>query len=370
MWGRQKAPKVEIGPEDLLVTGHHCVILGEPGAGKTTLLRFLARHMLTADSHSREDSFQHPLVVECRSLAEDEALVERLCGVFGITVGLRGNKKFFAKLRRQEKQLMQEALCEMLNSVPVLVLIDGLDEVAADQRSRLIQELNSLLPAVEHSTFLITCRFGALLSTIQGASLYGVQPFNGEQIKQFSARWFGDRKGESDRFLTELKRATYVGMSATPLHLANLCLVFEAKRRLPESPIRVYEAIVSLRLERWDRERGVRRESEYGKSFGPNEKHRFLAAMAFDLARRLVGARFNDRQLETAYWNIAERFQLPRAEAGRVAGEIESHSGLIVQTSDFEYEFYHLSIFEYLCAGSLISLAIGRMCRGGFAPDA
>ena len=144
-------------------------------------------------------------------------------------------------------------------------------------------------------------------------------------------------------------------MARTPLHLANLCLVYEAKHHLPDPPIRVYEYILNLRLERWDQDRRVHRLSQYGAHFGPPQKQRFLAALSFQLATAGVKARFYSNQLTYAYASVASNFNLPLSEANAVTSEIESHTGLIVRVEDDLFEFYHSSLFEYLVLADQIS---------------
>lgn len=65
-----------------------------------------------------------------------------------------------------------------------------------------------------------------------------------------------------------------------------------------------------------------------------------------------------------AYLDICDRFRLPRDEAQDVAGEIESHTGLVIQSGAAHYEFSHLSLQEFLCAEYLVKDPFSDRLRG------
>ncbi len=53
------------------------------------------------------------------------------------------------------------------------------------------------------------------------------------------------------------------------------------------------------------------------------------------------------------YISLAERYGLPKNEARTVARELESHTGLLVQSGEL-YEFSHLSLQEFLAADAMV----------------
>jgi hypothetical protein len=63
--------------------------------------------------------------------------------------------------------------------------------------------------------------------------------------------------------------------------------------------------------------------------------------------------RFDEADLARAYGTIADRYGLPQRQAGLVARELESHTGLIQQVG-VDYEYCHLSLQEFLAADSLV----------------
>jgi hypothetical protein len=107
-----------------------------------------------------------------------------------------------------------------------------------------------------------------------------------------------------------------------------------------------------MMIETWDAVRRVTRPplSEYGK-FDTQRKREFLGDLALLLLERNLH-RFNDDDLRDTYGKLAPRFGLPAEQARLVAREIESHTGLIVD-SGIGYEFSHASLQEFLAGDAV-----------------
>lgn len=65
---------------------------------------------------------------------------------------------------------------------------------------------------------------------------------------------------------------------------------------------------------------------------------------------------FSQEQLIKAYISICRNFGLPENQGTRVAAELETHTGLFVQTGYRQYEFAHKSLQEYLSAEYIVKL--------------
>jgi hypothetical protein len=168
------------------------------------------------------------------------------------------------------------------------------------------------------------------------------------QISAFIERWFSDPT-KASRFLAAVKASPFADTIGRPLVLVNLCLVYQAYGELPEPPILIYQRIVQLYLEDWDRQRDITRVSAYGR-FGPERKRQFLAALAYELITTKQTTSFSAFNLEAAYRLLHARFGLPLEDRGKVLAEIESHTGLLIQSALGLWEFSHKSIQEFLCA--------------------
>jgi hypothetical protein len=140
-----------------------------------------------------------------------------------------------------------------------------------------------------------------------------------------------------------------------PLTLAHLCAIFERVHKIPEKPKSVYKKIVSLLLEEWDQQRSVQRISAYS-NFEVDRKFEFLSDLAHSLTTLSKTSTFTRDDLLTSYLEIANNYVLPDTEAQSVVNELETHTGLIVQSGADSFEFSHKSLQEYLTAVFIVGL--------------
>jgi len=348
------ADGIDISQGQLLESGRHRVILGGPGAGKSTLLRYLAFRVLGEPPADAKDTFELPILVECKALEDDETVCEAIGRAFGLTLYTGEGRGSSKRALRDEAAALQRAVCTLLETRTVLLLVDGLDEIGVAKRRKLIGELGNLCMRLENSSILATCRHGALESNVQRAEICAVREFQDQDIIDFCGKWFKGRDIARGQFLQELNDVALWEFARTPLQLSNLCFVFDSRGQLPASRLSIYDTILALRLEQWDRERGIVRTSKYGRAFGPIEKKRFLSALSYVMAVNGIKSRFSSTELRDAYRAIHATFRLPKDEEAIVVNEIESHSGIILQTDFDTFEFIHLTLFEYLC-GDFIS---------------
>ena len=170
----------------------------------------------------------------------------------------------------------------------------------------------------------------------------------------FANRWLQSEPKAKD-FLNKVFSSPFADTTIRPLTIAHLCAIYERIQDIPEKPKSVYRRIVQLLLEDWDSQRNIKRPSSYAK-FDHDRKFEFLAHLAYFLTTDLKQLRFSTDSLKAAYRSIHADHGLPVAEAVRVVEELESHSGLILESGRGHYEFAHKSIQEYLAADYLIRL--------------
>jgi predicted NACHT family NTPase len=164
-----------------------------------------------------------------------------------------------------------------------------------------------------------------------------------EIVRQYVSR-------EAD-FWSEIERSNLMELASRPLMITQLAVLFENTGALPQRPAAICKRMIELLLQRWDAERGVTRQSRYS-NFTVEDKHDLLAQISHYLTCEIQRTRFSDEDLLRAYNDASDRFGLPAAEAREVVGEIETHSGLIVQSGHDHFEFSHLVLQECLCAES------------------
>ena len=316
----------------------HCVVLGRPGAGKTTSLQRIAQTALAKWASGRGGV---PLLVRLRDLREGDSLVGHLLGIVGLDV--RVPPRMTPQMRRAWER---RALLRYLSSIAAVLLIDGLDEVPSGIRIDVEADIREIVGFPGDHRVFVTCRTADYSSPLPNVQVFTILPLSQPRVAEFAQRWL---KEQADSFMQALTSNPYAGAEVVPLTLAHLCAIYERDGELPPRPIDVYEQIVSLLVEEWDKQRRVVRSSRYA-DFSWRKKERFLQAAAYHLAMRGRKGSFRDDDLQLVYPDIAQEFNLPRDEAPEVIHELESHTGLVHEVGFRQYDFVHLAIQEYLAA--------------------
>lgn len=331
-----------LSEHDLLRSEGNHAILGDPGAGKTTTIKRLATLLLSTGPISKSDRWAYPVLVVIR---EHDWVNIRLHDVIASQLGLDPEAlpdelgKSWNKFR---------LLVEFLDAGPAFILIDGLDEVPVSSRAQLDSDLVSLADHLQRAKIVVSCRSGDYRH-IDGFALAEIAPLTAAQIETIAHKWLGDAAG----FFNQLRDNPAADLVNRPLFLSQLLTLYQnGGGNIPRQPSSLYKQIARLMLQDWDEQRNVVRASAYA-NFHVEEKMEFLSALSFDLTIERKAVRFDTALLEEIYKTIAPQFGLPRDDAARVAREIETHTGIIVETGD-AFEFSHLSLQEYLCGYYLV----------------
>lgn len=356
-----KAASKLIREEDLLRVSENVVLLGDPGSGKTTTLKRIARSLMTNDSLSENDRCQYPILVRFnffnQSVAGKDILVRIIADEIGIQYEsendqyyVTNNEENSYKIKdyehKNEKTLLRQAIPTILDNTLALVLLDGLDEVSTDFKRQIEKEIQDLSLATNQAKIILTCRTGDYNRPIGYFKEFEVNALSDKEIRQVVSKWLGKKKNE---FMEKLESLPYSEFTSRPLFLTQLLVLYCNVGYLPQQPQDIYRMILMLMIREWDEERGLRRISKYAW-FVPERKLDFLSHLAYELTYRIQSKQFSTKILIEVYEKIHRQFLLPENEAEQVAREIESHTGIIIESGYNKYEFSHLTLQEFLCA--------------------
>jgi len=330
----------DIDEIDVLLSAQHTAVLGDPGAGKTTTLRRLANYVAHEPQLAVDDHFRFVVLIVCR---EERWDTSKLYDVLGERLGVTG--KMARDLDNPESR-MREVL-----EVGALIIIDGLDEVPPRLRPDLDRQITQLARHLGTAKIVVSCRSADYLAPLLGFEVAEIRPLNGVQIRRVVNDLLGDTRASAFFRALDEPRHPARDLMNRPLFLTQMVAIFSRRGTIPERPIDLYESITRLILQEWDEQRGIQRVSKYGK-FGVDDKRRFLADLAYELIRDDL-LRFEEADLIRIYPGLAERYGLPKSESKRVVRELESHTGLLVESGEL-YEFSHLSLQEFLAADSMV----------------
>jgi hypothetical protein len=337
----------------------HLVILGQPGAGKTTCVKHLCQQMLTGTDVYPEQSF--PLLIRLRDLNNikaasgelEDLLIERIQSILDIPLNFPQELESDDSTSTR-RSLRERAVVGMLESLKPLILLDGLDEISHKaRRDSVVAGVRRLAVQLDRARIILTARTGEFSYHIEKMTAYEIAPMSWAQIQQFADAWLGNN--DAKLFLAQINNSPFADAAIKPLTLAHLCAIFERVHKIPEKPKSVYKKIVALLLEDWDQQRSVQRLSAYS-DFEVDRKADFLSDLAHSLTTSNRTSAFTRDDLLESYRQISQNYGLRSSDAQAVVNELETHTGLIVQSGADFFEFSHKSLQEYLTAVFIVGL--------------
>lgn len=308
------------------------LILGRPGAGKTTFLKhLLLKTLLNSDSEERL-----PIFISLRNFSDSES-----CDLFQNIVEEFDSCGFPKAEQFVERVLKKSDTC--------LLLLDGLDEVSADVRDKVVEQINRLSRKYRGTQFVVSCRTANYLGRLQGFSELEIIDFSREQIARFVKNWFQTNEPAAIRFLKELRNQQNLEeLTTTPLLLAILCIAYKRNQQFPEQRASLYLMCIDALLVDWDSSRQIRREV-YVEQFDVETKKQLLAKVACDTF--CENQLFLEKEVLISNINrIASYFGIKENAGTNVVLEFTRNHGLLVERAKNIFSFSHLTFHEFFTA--------------------
>jgi hypothetical protein len=330
-------------------TTDYLLIEGQAGSGKSTLLKHLTYTMIKNESIAGLEGYL-PILIYLKDL---QAIACRLDIVTGSAAA--GEKILTEYFREKDNGLniaLVEAYCQAGRA---LFLIDGLDEMEAALRDKVVVSLADLRCDYGCRMVLTGRPHGVEDANVLrcfGDHRIRINNLSKEQIETFIGNWFkyiypaesgldvktaGEVIGEIRAHLSISK------LLETPLMLTAICILYHNGGRLPEQRAELYKKFVdNLIFKRFDDPENVLSllmrlaftiHSKEVREFGRNEA---LAIMLEVFARTPEEADIQYRQrLDEKFTSIEQNCGLLKFETGH-------------------YEFWHLSFQEFMTARYLV----------------
>jgi hypothetical protein len=317
----------------------YLMVLGRPGAGKSTFLKRMGLEALKL----KKGGFQHgciPVLIELRDFNNREidikkAIAEefRLCG--------------FPNYEEQTEKFLKAG--------KLLILLDGLDEVATEQTNDAIRQIQNFITLHDKNRLIASCRVAASRYNLRAFTHVTMADFDDEQIQHFIINWFCNEPEIAKACWEKLNSPNHIAakeLTQTPLLLTLVCLLYRKWRKFPTNRATLYERALRVLLEEWAADEGKEtHQEEIYKGLDTKRKEMLLPKIAHDafqqnrlfLTRREIANQIEDLLKE----------MLPdekNIDGAAVLRSIEVQHGILVERAEGIYSFSHLTLQEYLTA--------------------
>jgi hypothetical protein len=340
-------------------------IVGPPGCGKSTLLAYVARWTARARRRNRRNV---PILLALRDHAAAVAANPEVT----LPDILRATARAVPATEPPgwcERQL-QRSRC--------VVLLDGLDEVARERERHAIADwVERQIGIYPGNHFVITSRpHGYRNAVISAANLLTIRPFTPEQVRQFLHGWYlaterratgADSKDEmravrlrADESASDLLRRLQAApaihdLTVNPLLLTMIANVHRYRGALPGSRADLYGEICQVMLSRRIQVKNLPEQMPW------LAKENLLTRLAFEMMRRQVRDLPSSQILEILKPGLR---RMTQAVTGKDFLDDVSFNGLLVERSNGQYAFAHLTFQEYLAAQHIREHALAKTLTG------
>ena len=252
------------------------VVLGDPGAGKTTVLRWLAvlaaGGPLTWAEHIGSSERLLPLIMSVGRLAEVRVGLGTTCSVLDVLA------RYFHDRNVGVESELRPFIKQRLDSGDALVLLDGLDEVRAEERDDVLRWLEAFCSQFPKNRFVASARIvGYSGLSLPGATEVTLNAFNEEQIRRYTIgfgrafrQWETGARDDlnADRIAKDLLDALIGNprlrdLAGNPFLLSSFALIHRSEGRLPRHRVQVYEVFARMLCETWSNARRVVAGAQY-----------------------------------------------------------------------------------------------------------
>jgi formylglycine-generating enzyme required for sulfatase activity len=257
----------------------------------------------------------------------------------------------------------------------LLLLLDGLDEVANEQqREQVAGWIRDALQLHPSCRFVVTSRFAGYIQKARLGEHFlemHLRPLTEKQVEIFIHNWYkivekslakdpdqaeGIALEKADSLVERLREPDFRArrvfeLTRNPLLLTNICLVHRHRGSLPRKRARLYEECIDVLLEHW---RGAK-----GLSIGVTAQAgcRALQPAAYWLHSEEGRTRAKASELAPRIEPVLKDVKWTQGTTEDFLRTIRDESGLLTGWGIDNYGFMHLGFQEYLAAREIRSRA-------------
>ena len=226
------------------------IILGSGGSGKTAFLKYLVLRYL--DPQAAFDDFGVSLISVYIPL---KVWAKEIVGSNIVEVIVQIFRQDIPDLSAEIPNIIEK----MLKAGQFLILFDALDE-SGQQIEEVGKAIREFTDKYFYNRVVLTSRLQTTERQFDNFTEVEIASFTEEQVEKFAEKWFTvrDKPKLGKRFLEQRNANPAIfNLSANPLSLTYLCLVFRENLGFPKNKSGIYENVVDIFLQKWDASRDI-----------------------------------------------------------------------------------------------------------------
>ncbi|WP_198138990.1 NACHT domain-containing protein [Crocosphaera watsonii WH 8501] len=332
--------------KSIIQSHRRLMITGEPGSGKTLLCKYLSLNYAEGGFNYLTDK-PIPIILELYRVSDSELTIKKL------------QNAIVKAFERRNFPKADNFVEQQLNNGKLMLLLDGLDEVASKEHSHVVQIIQDFLKKYDQCRVIITCR----VAVYQEQFKYNVDQtltlvdFDDEQIRRFLRAWkesFTPDHSREQLIASLRERPQILQMARNPLILTLIAsLYIDSTFVLPHSRLEFYNKVTDRLLELRDMERPYLQQYN---NYRLSEKKSILQRLAL-YAQNNPDKLGKDRK-SLSLKNVREEVKKELSSLSRtdndilpIIDEIVERSGMLQKLDGGEnYMFSHLTLQEYFTA--------------------
>ena len=261
------------------------------------------------------------------------------------------SKKFPPNATGQMSKSLVSTLAVAIDSGNAFILLDAADEVSEGARDNFEIWLDETYNSARQCPIVVTSRPGEFIMGIRGDT-FQIKPFNPEKRELFIRKWFNaanrvDLIDPMKKKLESTPRLNVDVLVGNPLFLTMMCIDFEYRKEIADTPGMLLEHFTRILLKFWDKEKGLVTTSFQSK-IQIELKLRVLESVAahfFEQDSRI----FNQRELEEHVSTLLKSLN-SQVQPCKIIEEIVSRSGILVTNRFGQFRFSHPLFQEFFVA--------------------
>ena len=347
----------------ILSEGSRAAILAKPGGGKSTLIRRIALAYAypakEVDDHLPDERW-FPVYIRCRDLGEilPGSILDSIFSII--------NRAELSRYREAFECLIEE----QLEQGRMLLLIDGLDEIADEKkRIQFVDQLYSFVNTYPSVHLIVTSReagFRAVAGKLGSyCRQYTIADLDKKRIYQLSENWHraltdNPRQAKEDsenvcRIILQDSRIT--ALARNPLLLTTLLFVRRWLGYLPTKKCQLYQEMIKLLLVSWNA--GAHNKMDMDET---EPQLAFVAYCMTKAGKQTVRRAELIRYIAEARRARPDLLGYTEISPAAFIVQVEERSSILIQQGlekdergnlEPSYEFSHLSFQEYLTAKAI-----------------